>query len=99
MRIIITGGTGLIGRPLSAALIAQNHEVTVLTRDPIEADPTEEASETMSVTAWSKSCEQLVLGDVANADFYIILEHTCIHEKINIITIQMISVNIMCLYL
>jgi len=39
MRIIITGGTGLIGRPLSAALIAQGHEVTVLSRDPIEAEP------------------------------------------------------------
>ncbi len=34
MRIIITGGTGLIGRPLSAALITDGHEVIVLTRDP-----------------------------------------------------------------
>ncbi len=34
MRIIITGGTGLIGRPLSAALVADGHDVTVLTRNP-----------------------------------------------------------------
>ena len=34
MRVIITGGTGLIGRPLSAALVADGHDVTVLTRDP-----------------------------------------------------------------
>ena len=34
MRIIIAGGTGLIGRPLSQALIADGHEVIVLTRDP-----------------------------------------------------------------
>jgi uncharacterized protein (TIGR01777 family) len=34
MRIIITGGTGLIGRPLSAALVAEGHDVTVLTRNP-----------------------------------------------------------------
>jgi hypothetical protein len=34
MRIIITGGTGLIGRPLSQALAADGHEVVVLTRDP-----------------------------------------------------------------
>jgi uncharacterized protein (TIGR01777 family) len=34
MRVIITGGTGLIGRPLSAALVADAHDVTVLTRDP-----------------------------------------------------------------
>ena len=36
MRVIISGGTGLIGRPLSAALLADGHEVTVLSRDPIE---------------------------------------------------------------
>jgi uncharacterized protein len=34
MRIIITGGTGLIGRSLSQALVADGHDVTVLTRDP-----------------------------------------------------------------
>ena len=34
MRIIITGGTGMIGMPLSQALIAGGHEVTVLTRSP-----------------------------------------------------------------
>jgi uncharacterized protein (TIGR01777 family) len=36
MRVIISGGTGLIGRSLSAALIADSHEVTVLSRNPIE---------------------------------------------------------------
>jgi uncharacterized protein (TIGR01777 family) len=34
MHIIITGGTGLIGRPLSAALVAEGHDVTVLSRNP-----------------------------------------------------------------
>lgn len=34
MRVIITGGTGLIGRALSAALVAAEHEVIVLTRNP-----------------------------------------------------------------
>jgi hypothetical protein len=34
MRIIITGGTGLIGKPLTAALLEDGHEVIVLSRSP-----------------------------------------------------------------
>lgn len=34
MRILITGGTGLIGRHLCIALLAEGHELTVLSRDP-----------------------------------------------------------------
>lgn len=34
MRILITGGTGLIGRRLCKALLAEEHELTVLSRKP-----------------------------------------------------------------
>jgi uncharacterized protein (TIGR01777 family) len=34
MKILLTGGTGLIGRRLCAALLAQGHELTVLSRKP-----------------------------------------------------------------
>lgn len=34
MHILITGGTGLIGRQLCKALLAQGHELTVLSRNP-----------------------------------------------------------------
>ncbi len=37
MRVIITGGTGLIGRALSANLAADGHEVIVLSRSPERA--------------------------------------------------------------
>ena len=32
MRVFVAGGTGALGRPLVAALLAAGHEVTVLTR-------------------------------------------------------------------
>jgi uncharacterized protein (TIGR01777 family) len=34
MRVIITGGTGLVGRPLAAGLAEDGHEVIVLSRHP-----------------------------------------------------------------
>lgn len=34
MRVVITGGTGLIGRALAASLAADKHEVIVLSRSP-----------------------------------------------------------------
>jgi hypothetical protein len=34
MRVIITGGTGLIGRRLTAQFLDDNHEVIILTRNP-----------------------------------------------------------------
>jgi uncharacterized protein len=34
MKIILTGGTGLIGRELGKALVKQGHEIVVLTREP-----------------------------------------------------------------
>ncbi|GAB4266210.1 MAG: TIGR01777 family oxidoreductase [Candidatus Promineifilaceae bacterium] len=38
MRIIITGGTGLIGRPLSTKLAAAGYEVIILSRNPDKHD-------------------------------------------------------------
>ena len=37
MRVIVTGGTGLIGRALAADLAADGHEVVVLSRNPQQA--------------------------------------------------------------
>jgi len=36
-RILVTGGTGFVGRRLVAALVAAGHDVTVMTRDPKKA--------------------------------------------------------------
>ena len=37
MRIVITGGTGLIGRALAANIAKDGHEVIVLSRSPEQA--------------------------------------------------------------
>ena len=34
MQILLTGGTGLIGQALTKALLAEGHQVTILTRTP-----------------------------------------------------------------
>ena len=33
-KILITGGTGLVGKRLSQMLIGQNHDVLILSRNP-----------------------------------------------------------------
>jgi uncharacterized protein (TIGR01777 family) len=37
MKVIITGATGFIGRPLCAKLVGAGHSVTALSRDPVRA--------------------------------------------------------------
>jgi uncharacterized protein (TIGR01777 family) len=48
VRVIITGGTGLIGRSLAADLAADGHSVIVLSRSPERAQP----PEGVTVAAW-----------------------------------------------
>ncbi len=56
MRVVVTGGTGFIGRPLVAALLSRRDEVTVLTRDAVRAraelPPAVEALEWSAPNAW-----------------------------------------------
>jgi uncharacterized protein (TIGR01777 family) len=44
MRVLITGGTGLIGRALAADLAGDGHDVVVLSRDPAKAAPLPDAA-------------------------------------------------------
>jgi nucleoside-diphosphate-sugar epimerase len=38
MRVFVAGATGVVGRPLVAALLAAGHEVTGITRSPQRAE-------------------------------------------------------------
>jgi NAD dependent epimerase/dehydratase family enzyme len=42
MRVIITGGTGLIGTALTKSLSSDGHEIIILTRNPrqMQGNPT-----------------------------------------------------------
>lgn len=54
MRILLTGGTGLLGRPLSAALARYGHQVTVLTRSRLrEGGQAESGAEAINYVQWS----------------------------------------------
>src|SRR2546423_766749 len=37
MKIVVTGATGFLGRPLCAELVGQGHAVTALSRDAVRA--------------------------------------------------------------
>jgi uncharacterized protein (TIGR01777 family) len=66
MRVVITGGTGLIGRALSANLASDGHEVIVLSRSPERAthlpDGASMAGERFFPTRWTDQ-RQRVIGD------------------------------------
>ncbi len=51
MKIVVSGGTGFIGRPLSAALCQEGHEVILLTRRKEEAQRS--CGSTVTVVEWN----------------------------------------------
>jgi uncharacterized protein len=53
VKVAVTGATGLIGRPLVAALVARGDEVTVLSRDPARA----RSRLGVDAVAWNPSVE------------------------------------------
>ena len=59
MKIVIAGGTGFLGRPLSAALIQDGHDLVVLTRGSAgspQADRARPAARARAV-AWNPNGE------------------------------------------
>ncbi|GAB6932967.1 TIGR01777 family oxidoreductase [Calditerricola satsumensis] len=67
MRIIVTGGTGLIGRALVSDLLDAGHRVTVLTRNVASAarkvDPRADVAEWLNGSGWERhlSCSDAVI--------------------------------------
>ena len=51
MRIVVSGGTGFIGRPLCALLCQEGHQVTLLTRRREEAQRS--CGSTVTAVEWN----------------------------------------------
>jgi uncharacterized protein (TIGR01777 family) len=66
MRIVVAGGSGLIGRALVASLLADGHEVTVLTRDPDRARKRLPAA--CEVREWDGGRDPEAVVDLAGVD-------------------------------
>lgn len=66
MRIIITGGTGLIGRALGRSLASDSHEVIVLSRSPERAP--DFAADRIQVARWDARSAQGWAGLADGAD-------------------------------
>ena len=49
MKILIAGGSGLIGRALTAELLRDNHKVVILSRNPAR---TPAISEDVQIAGW-----------------------------------------------
>ena len=77
--ILITGGTGMIGKAITRALIEKGHQVIILTRDPSSKKNLAETS--VSYAGWDIEKKKIDLHAVAQADYIIHLAGAGIADK------------------
>jgi uncharacterized protein (TIGR01777 family) len=77
--VLITGGTGMIGRRLSAMLLEKGYEVIILTRDP--GKPHEGADPRLKYAAWDVNANTVDREAIASADHIIHLAGAGIADK------------------
>ncbi len=69
MKVIVTGGTGLIGRPLVHELASDGHQVVILTRNPGKSRPDFPA--TVQFVGWDAQTEGEWVKEIDGADVVI----------------------------
>ncbi|MEO6916248.1 MAG: TIGR01777 family oxidoreductase [Chitinophagaceae bacterium] len=77
--VLITGGTGLIGRSLQKLLAENNYKVIVLTRDP--GKYAKKSGPGLSFAAWDVEKQQIDIAAIQQADFIIHLAGEGIADK------------------
>lgn len=80
--VLITGGTGMIGKVITKELVAKGHHVIILTRDLKAAtSQTQEAIEQISYAAWDVEHQQIDASAIQQADYIIHLAGASVAEK------------------
>jgi len=75
--VLITGGTGLIGKAITKELLVKNYEVIILTRDPEKYT----AGDKISYAKWDIEKQSIDMDAVAKADYIIHLAGANVGEK------------------
>ncbi len=75
--VTITGGTGLIGKALSAILVRKGYEVIILTRNP----PVNNPQPNISFAKWDINKGEIDAGAIAKSDYIIHLAGAGVAEK------------------
>ncbi len=76
--ILITGGTGLIGKALTKALLDKNYNVIILTRNP---DKQTVSTSRLSYTKWDVEKQVIDKDAIVRADYIVHLAGTGVAEK------------------
>ncbi|OQP61385.1 hypothetical protein A3860_06655 [Niastella vici] len=73
--ILITGGTGTIGKALTNALTGKQHQVIILTRNP------RQGTDAVTYAAWDPANNSIDIGAVQKADYIINLAGAGVADK------------------
>ncbi len=76
-KVVITGGTGLVGKVLTQALLQKGYEITVLTRDPSKAP----GKQGVRYAAWNVEDQTIDEAAVSDAEYIIHLAGAGVADK------------------
>ncbi len=79
--VLITGGTGLIGRALSKALLEEGYAVIVLTRDKTSVKGSEQFSDNLCYAEWDVKNQTIDEEAIRKADYIVHLAGAGVADK------------------